>query len=94
MVHGLKPPAKISRAVAGVPPPVMDIGLVLATRKALERARLSLSGIDLIELNEAFAAKALRASAPRRLTLMIQAWISMATRSRMGIHWAAKACPS
>ncbi len=48
-----------SRAVAGVPPRVMGIGPVPATAKALKRAGLQLSDIDLIELNEAFAAQAL-----------------------------------
>ena len=58
--HGLKPLAQIrSIAVAGVPPEVMGIGPVPATRKALARAGLSLHDIDLIELNEAFAAQAM-----------------------------------
>ena len=58
--HGLPVLATIrSRAVAGVPPRVMGIGPVPATAKALERAGLALSDIDLIELNEAFAAQAL-----------------------------------
>jgi acetyl-CoA acyltransferase len=58
--HGLKPLAQIkSIAVAGVPPEVMGIGPVPATRKALDRAGLSLHDIDLIELNEAFAAQAM-----------------------------------
>jgi acetyl-CoA acyltransferase len=52
--------AKIrSMAVAGVPPRFMGIGPLPATGKALERAGLSLSDIDLIELNEAFTAQAL-----------------------------------
>ena len=46
-------------AVAGVDPSVMGIGPVPATLKALERANLKLDDIDLIELNEAFAAQAL-----------------------------------
>ncbi|WP_199899753.1 acetyl-CoA C-acetyltransferase [Sneathiella glossodoripedis] len=49
----------VSWAVAGVGPEVMGIGPVPATEKALARAELSLSDIDLIELNEAFAAQAL-----------------------------------
>jgi acetyl-CoA acyltransferase len=57
---GLKPKAKIrAMAVAGVDPSVMGIGPVPATLKALERAGLKLEDIDLIELNEAFAAQAL-----------------------------------
>jgi acetyl-CoA acetyltransferase family protein len=57
--HGLRPMATVrSMAIAGVPPRVMGIGPVAATRKVLERARLTLADIDLIELNEAFAAQA------------------------------------
>jgi acetyl-CoA acyltransferase len=57
---GLTPKVRIrSMAVAGVDPSVMGIGPVPATHKALERAGLSLADIDLIELNEAFAAQAL-----------------------------------
>ena len=57
---GLKPKVKIkAMAVAGVDPSVMGIGPVPATHKALERAGLKLADIDLIELNEAFAAQAL-----------------------------------
>jgi acetyl-CoA acetyltransferase len=57
---GLRPMAAVrSMAVAGVSPRLMGIGPVTATRKALERARLSLADIDLIEVNEAFAAQAL-----------------------------------
>jgi len=58
--HGLHPLARIrSMAVAGVSPHVMGIGPVPATRKALERAGLTLDDIGLIELNEAFAAQVL-----------------------------------
>jgi acetyl-CoA acetyltransferase family protein len=57
---GLKPIARvISMAVAGVDPAIMGIGPVPATQKALKRAGLSMSDIDLVELNEAFAAQAL-----------------------------------
>ncbi|QDU95103.1 acetyl-CoA C-acyltransferase FadA [Lignipirellula cremea] len=57
---GLKPMARIlATAVAGVEPSVMGTGPVPATRKALARAGLKLEQIDLIELNEAFAAQAL-----------------------------------
>ena len=56
---GLKPKVFIrSMAVAGVDPSVMGLGPVPATHKALERAGLKLDDIDLIELNEAFAASA------------------------------------
>lgn len=58
--HGLKPLARVrSIAVAGVPPRIMGIGPVPASKKALERAGLGLEEIGLIELNEAFAAQAL-----------------------------------
>ncbi|HEX5688366.1 MAG TPA: acetyl-CoA C-acyltransferase [Roseiflexaceae bacterium] len=57
---GLKPMARfLSFAVAGVPPEIMGIGPVAAVPKALKLAGLSLDDIDLIELNEAFAAQAL-----------------------------------
>ncbi|MGX6444375.1 thiolase family protein [Neobacillus sp. K501] len=56
----LKPRLRIvSQAVAGVSPEIMGIGPVPATLKALKLAGLSLADIDLIELNEAFAAQAL-----------------------------------
>jgi acetyl-CoA C-acetyltransferase len=58
--YGLRPLATIkSWAVAGVAPNIMGIGPVPATNKALDRAALSLRDIDLIELNEAFAAQVL-----------------------------------
>jgi acetyl-CoA acyltransferase len=57
---GLKPLARfVSFAVAGVPPEIMGIGPVAAVPKALKLAGLSLEDMDLIELNEAFAAQAL-----------------------------------
>ena len=57
---GLKPMARfLSFAVGGVPPEIMGIGPVAAVPKALKIAGLSLEDIDLIELNEAFAAQAL-----------------------------------
>jgi 3-oxoadipyl-CoA thiolase len=57
---GLTPMARIvATAVAGVHPSYMGIGPVPATRKALARARLRLDQIDLVELNEAFAAQSL-----------------------------------
>jgi len=56
----LRPLARIvSSAVAGVDPAVMGLGPVPATRKALARAGLQVEDIDLIELNEAFAAQVL-----------------------------------
>ncbi|MEZ4585050.1 MAG: 3-oxoadipyl-CoA thiolase [Gemmatimonadales bacterium] len=58
--HGLRPRARIlGSAVAGVEPRVMGIGPVFAIRKVLERTGLSLDQMDLIEINEAFAAQVL-----------------------------------
>jgi 3-oxoadipyl-CoA thiolase len=57
---GLEPLARVvSTGVAGVDPAYMGIGPVPASQKALERAGLSIDDIDLVELNEAFAAQAL-----------------------------------
>jgi acetyl-CoA acyltransferase len=57
---GLKPLARfVSFAVGGVPPEIMGMGPVVAVPKALKLAGLKLDDIDLIELNEAFAAQAL-----------------------------------
>ena len=57
---GLEPLARIgASAVAGVDPAQMGIGPVPATRKALSRAGLTIDDIDLVELNEAFAAQAI-----------------------------------
>ena len=58
--HKLKPLAKIvASGVAGVEPRIMGIGPVPASEKALKKAGLSLDDMDIIELNEAFAAQAL-----------------------------------
>jgi 3-oxoadipyl-CoA thiolase len=58
--HGLQPVARIlGMAVAGVPPRIMGIGPVPATRKLLGRLGLALDDLDILELNEAFAAQAL-----------------------------------
>ncbi|OUE37049.1 3-oxoadipyl-CoA thiolase [Billgrantia desiderata SP1] len=58
--HGLTPMAKIlGMATAGVEPRIMGIGPVPAVRKLLARTGVSLDEIDVIELNEAFAAQAL-----------------------------------
>jgi 3-oxoadipyl-CoA thiolase len=58
--NGWKPLARIvTTAVAGVEPSKMGIGPVFATRKALERAGMSIDDMDLVELNEAFAAQSL-----------------------------------
>ncbi len=58
---GLKPRARIvASAVAGVDPAYMGLGPIFATRKVLQRAGLSIKEMDLIELNEAFAAQVLQ----------------------------------
>jgi acetyl-CoA C-acetyltransferase len=58
--RGLKPMARlVSYAHAGVDPAYMGIGPVPASRKALERAGLTVNDIDIVEANEAFAAQAL-----------------------------------
>jgi acetyl-CoA acetyltransferase family protein len=58
--YNLKPLARlVSSAVVGVEPRIMGIGPVEATNKALAKAGLTLDQIDIIELNEAFAAQAL-----------------------------------
>ncbi len=58
--YNLKPMAKIlSMAVAGVDPAIMGIGPVPATKKALQRAGLTVSDLDIIEMNEAFASQSI-----------------------------------
>ncbi|MCI1192846.1 3-oxoadipyl-CoA thiolase [Calidifontimicrobium sp. SYSU G02091] len=58
--HGLVPRARVvAMATAGVPPRIMGIGPAPASRKVLEKAGLALAQIDVIELNEAFAAQGL-----------------------------------
>jgi acetyl-CoA acetyltransferase family protein len=57
---GLQPLVRVvATAVAGVPPAVMGTGPVPATGKVLKRAGMALTDVDLVELNEAFAAQAL-----------------------------------
>lgn len=56
---GLRPMARMrASAVAGIDPATMGLGPIPASRRALERARLSVDDLDLVELNEAFAAQA------------------------------------
>ena len=58
--YGLQPMAEIvSMAVAGVDPAIMGIGPVPASKKAMERAGISVADLDLIELNEAFASQSI-----------------------------------
>ncbi len=61
--HGLKPMARLmASAAAGVHPDVMGIGPVPASEKALSRAGIGVDDLDLIELNEAFAAQSVASS--------------------------------
>ncbi len=61
--HGMRPLLRfVSFAVAGVPPELMGIGPMKAVPKALARAGLTIADMDLIELNEAFAAQAIAVS--------------------------------
>ncbi len=58
--HGMRPRGRVlAAAAAGVPPRVLGLGPVPASRKALERAGLTLADMDVIEINEAFAAQVL-----------------------------------
>jgi 3-oxoadipyl-CoA thiolase len=58
--HGLRPRARLlGAASAGVPPRIMGIGPVPATRKLMDRLELKIGDFDVIELNEAFAAQSL-----------------------------------
>jgi 3-oxoadipyl-CoA thiolase len=58
--HGLTPRARVlAAASAGVPPRIMGIGPVPATRKLMDRLKLKIGDFDVIELNEAFAAQSL-----------------------------------
>jgi acetyl-CoA acetyltransferase family protein len=67
--HQLNPIARIvSAAVAGVEPRIMGIGPVVASEKALQRAGLSLNDMDVLELNEAFAAQVLACTRTLGLT--------------------------
>ncbi|MFN3211701.1 MAG: acetyl-CoA C-acetyltransferase [Henriciella sp.] len=67
--YNLKPIGRlVSWALAGVAPETMGIGPVPATHKALDRAGLSLADMDLIELNEAFAAQVLACTKALELT--------------------------
>ncbi len=76
---GLKPLVRlVSWGLAGVEPKVMGIGPVPASAVALERAGLRLADIDVIELNEAFAAQA--------LAVMAEWGFSQADRERTNIH--------
>jgi acetyl-CoA C-acetyltransferase len=76
--NGLRPLARLrSWAVAGVGPEVMGIGPVPATAKALARVGLSLADMDLVELNEAFAAQVLA---------VLAEWEMPAEDPRLNVH--------
>ena len=66
--HGLRPRARVvAMAVAGVAPRIMGFGPAPAMRKVLAAAKLELAKMDVIELNEAFAAQALAVTRDHRL---------------------------
>jgi acetyl-CoA acyltransferase len=68
--HGLKVLARIrSIAVSGCAPEIMGIGPVGASKKALERAKLSVADLDIVELNEAFSSQALAVARDLKLDL-------------------------
>ncbi|GIK97458.1 MAG: acetyl-CoA acetyltransferase [Alphaproteobacteria bacterium] len=68
--HGLDVLARIrSIAVSGCAPEIMGIGPVGASRKALERAKLAIEDIDIVELNEAFASQSLAVARDLKLDL-------------------------
>lgn len=61
--HGIKPLASIiSYGAAGLDPSVMGLGPIYATRKALDKAGMSMDQVDLVEANEAFASQTLAVS--------------------------------
>lgn len=67
---GIEPMATIkSYGFCGVPPEIMGIGPVCAARKAIERAGITLSKLDLIEINEAFAAQSIAVNRELDLSL-------------------------
>ena len=87
---GATPLARVvATGVAGVDPAVMGIGPIPAIRRALAAAGLELEQIDLIEINEAFAAQVLACAASSGSTK--SASTSTAARSRSAIRSAARA---
>jgi acetyl-CoA acetyltransferase family protein len=85
--NGLKPLARIvSSGSAGVEPRIMGIGPVEASNRALVKAGLKWSDIDLIELNEAFAAQSLACTRAWGLPMMILASIPTGAPSLSGIR--------
>ena len=87
---GLQPMARVvASAAAGVPPRTMGMGPVPATRKALERAGLSLDEVGLVELNEAFAVQALAVMQELGLDPAREP-MSTAAPSPWATRWAAR----
>lgn len=79
-------------AVVGCDPSIMGYGPVPATHKALQRAGLTMQDMDVVELNEAFAAQSLPCAKDLGLLEMMDDKVnSMAARLRSVIHWAARA---
>ncbi len=90
--YGLTPRARIvSMVCAGVPPRIMGMGPAPATEKLLARTGLRLADIDLIELNEAFAAQALACCGNSAFPTIASMSIRMAAPSRSAIRWACRA---
>jgi acetyl-CoA C-acetyltransferase len=99
--HGLTPLARIvADGQAGVDPAYMGLGPVPAIRTALAEAGMTLSQMELIELNEAFAAQSLESSGNslKNMTLTKRrsqnGATSTAARSRWGTQWAPRATVS
>jgi len=104
--RGLTPLARIAGfATAGVDPAVMGIGPVPAAKSALARAGLALDDMDLVEVNEAFAAQTCAvereldlhdprlASLPRVLALSKSDLVDAATRGRARARWSGQLGP-
>ena len=89
---GTKPLARIlASAVVGVPPRIMGIGPVPAAKKALARAGITLADIDVIEINEAFAAQVLAClKGARRFRSTMRASIQTGARLQSVIHWVPR----
>ncbi len=90
--HGLTPKARVvAAAAAGVAPRIMGFGPAPATRKVLAKAGLTLADIDVIELNEAFAAQALAVTRDLGLPTTLRTSIRTAAPSRSAIRSAPAA---
>jgi acetyl-CoA acyltransferase len=90
--YGLTPKARVvGMATAGVAPRIMGFGPAPAVRKVLALTGLKLDQIDVIELNEAFAAQGLAVLRDLGCRTTIRASIRTAARSRSAIRWAQAA---